>query len=173
MLAAALLNKKKGLKDLAFYELKLPEPMNDIEQLIGKRGKNQLVFADVPIEQATPYAAADADMTLRLVEALAPQLVEQSKVNDIFKRLEMPLLPVLVRMEQAGIGLDAPFLRELGQRMGDQLIKLEDEIYSIAGGKFNINSGDQLSDVLFGKLNLPTAGLERTKTGRYSLTAGV
>jgi DNA polymerase I len=64
-------------------------------------------------------------------------------------------------------------MRALGQRMGDQLVKLEDEIYSIAEGKFNINSGDQLSDVLFTRLGLPTAGLEKTKTGRYSLTAGV
>jgi DNA polymerase I len=64
MLAAALLDKKKGLKDLAFYELKLPAPMTDIEELIGKRGKNQLTFADVAVEHATPYAAADADMTL-------------------------------------------------------------------------------------------------------------
>jgi DNA polymerase-1 len=173
MLAAALLDKKKGLKDLAFYELKLPEPMTDIEELIGKRGKNQLVFADVPIEQATPYAAADADMTMRLVEALAPQLAEQPKVNDIFHKLEIPLLPVLVRMEQAGIGLDEPFMRELGKRMGDDLVKLEDQIYSIAEGKFNINSGDQLSDVLFVRLKMSTAGLEKTKTGRYSLTAGV
>ncbi|HJZ47446.1 MAG TPA: DNA polymerase I, partial [Roseiflexaceae bacterium] len=154
-------------------ELKLPEPMTDIEELIGRRGKNQLVFADVPIEQATPYAAADADMTMRLVETLAPQLAEQPRVNDIFRKLEMPLLPVLVRMEQAGIGLDAPFLRELGKRMGDDLVRLEDQIYTIAEGKFNINSGDQLSDVLFVRLKMPTTGLEKTKTGRYSLTAGV
>jgi DNA polymerase-1 len=174
MLAAALLDKRKGLKELAFYELKLPEPMTDIDELIGKRGKNQLSFADVPVDQATPYAAADADMTIRLVEALAPQLAEQHKVYEIFQKLEMPLLPVLVRMEQAGIGLDAPFLRELGRRMGDDLAKLEDQIYAFNDGlKFNINSGDQLSDVLFKKLNMPTAGLERTKTGRYSLTAGV
>jgi len=174
MLAAALLDKRKGLKELAFYELKLPEPMTDIEELIGKRGKNQLSFADVPVDQATPYAAADADMTIRLVEALAPQLAEQHKVHEIFQKLELPLLPVLVRMEQAGIGLDAPFLRELGRRMGDDLARLEDQIYAFNDGlKFNINSGDQLSDVLFNKLNMPTAGLERTKTGRYSLTAGV
>jgi DNA polymerase-1 len=64
-------------------------------------------------------------------------------------------------------------MRELGQRMGDDLAKLEDEIYKHASGKFNINSGDQLSDVLFSRLGLPTAGLEKTKTGRYSLTAGV
>src|SRR6266508_957198 len=174
MLAAALLDKNKGLKQLAFYELKIPEPMTDIQELIGKRGKNQLTFAEVPIDQATPYAAADADMTIRLVEALAPQLAEQHKVNEIFQKLEIPLLPVLVRMEQAGIGLDAPFFRELGLRMGDDLARLEDQIYAFNDGlKFNINSGDQLSDVLFNKLGMPTAGLERTKTGRYSLTAGV
>jgi DNA polymerase-1 len=174
MLAAALLDKRKGLKELAFYELKLPEPMTDIEELIGKRGKNQITFADVPLDQATPYGAADSDMTIRLVETLAPQLAEQHKVQEIFQRLEMPLLPVLVRMEQAGIGLDAPFMRDLGRRMGDDLIKLEDQIYAFNDGlKFNINSGDQLSDLLFNKLGMPTAGLERTKTGRYSLTAGV
>lgn len=174
MLAAALLDKRKGLKELSFYELKLPEPMTDIEELIGKRGKNQLTFADVSIEQATPYAAADSDMTIRLYEVLAPQLAEQHKVHEIFQKLEIPLLPVLVRMEQAGIGLNAPFMRELGKRMGDDLIKLEDQIYAFNDGqKFNINSGDQLSDLLFNKLGMPTAGLERTKTGRYSLTAGV
>src|SRR5262249_61574277 len=90
MLAAALLDKKKGLKDLAFYELKLPEPMTDIEELIGRRGKNQLVFADVPIEQATPYAAADADMTMRLGETLAPQLGEQPRANESFRQLDAP-----------------------------------------------------------------------------------
>ena len=174
MLAAALLNKRRGLKELAFYELALPEPMTDIEELIGKRGKNQLQFADVGIEAATPYAAADADMTMRLVQALGPQLAEQSKVAEIFQKLEMPLIPVLVRMEKAGIGLDAQFMRNLGRRMGDDLARLEDQIYAFNDGiKFNINSGDQLSDLLFNKLQLPTAGLERTKTGRYSLTAGV
>lgn len=174
MLAAALLNKRRGLKELAFYELGLPEPMTDIEELIGKRGKNQLQFADVPLETATPYAAADADMTLRLAQALGPQLAEQPKVAEIFQKLEMPLIPVLARMEQAGIGLDVPFMRELGKRMGDDLAQLEDQIYAFNDGiKFNINSGDQLSDLLFKKLQLPTAGLERTKTGRYSLTAGV
>lgn len=174
MLAAALLNKRRGLKELAFYELGLPEPMTDIEELIGKRGKNQLQFADVPIEAAAPYAAADADMTLRLAQALGPQLAEQPKVAEIFQKLEMPLIPVLGRMEQAGIGLDVPFMREVGKRMGDDLAQLEDQIYAFNDGiKFNINSGDQLSDLLFKKLQLPTAGLERTKTGRYSLTAGV
>ena len=172
MLAAALLDKRKGLKDLAFYELKLPEPMTDIEELIGK-GKTQITMADVPIAQATPYAAADADMTLRLVAVLAPQLEAQPKVQQIFNKLEIPLIPVLVRMEQAGIGLDVPYMQAMGQRLGQRLAELEAEIHSLAGGPFNINSGDQLSDVLFGKLGLPTTGLSKTKTGRYSLTADV
>jgi DNA polymerase-1 len=174
MIAAALLDKRKGLKDLSFYELKLPEPMTDIEELIG-RGKNQITMAEVPVEQAASYAAADADMTLRLVEVLAPQLAALPRVEQIFAKLEMPLTPVLVRMEQAGIGLNRPFMEALGQRMGDQLEKLEAEIYAYNGGqKFNINSGDQLSEVLFDKLQLPTAGISRTaKTKKYSLTADV
>jgi DNA polymerase-1 len=172
-IAAALLDKRKGLKELAFYELKLPEPMTNIEELIGK-GKTQITFSGVPIERATPYAAADADMTLRLVRALEPQLARQPHVQQIFSKLEIPLLPVLVRMEQAGIGLDVPFMLALGKRMGDDLARLEEQIYAHNDGvKFNINSGDQLSDVLFTKLGLPTTGLEKTKTGRYSLTAGV
>jgi DNA polymerase-1 len=172
MLAAGLLDKRRGLKDLAFYELKLPEPMTDIQELIGK-GKNQVTFDKVPIARATPYAAADADMTLRLVQALEPQLAQLEQVEAIFRKLEMPLVPVLVRMEQAGIALDAPYMRSLGARMGRELAEIEGQIHAIAGGPFNINSGDQLSDVLFGKVGIPTQGLSKTSTGRWSLTAQV
>lgn len=171
MLAAGLLDKRRNLKDLAFYELELAEPLDAIGELIGK-GKNQVTFAEVPIARATPYAAADADMTLRLKPALETKLRAAGSVADIFYRLEMPLVPVLVRMEQAGILLDVPYMRALGERMGQELAQIEQQIFAIAGQPFNINSGDQLSEVLFGpKINLPTAGLERTRTGRYSLTA--
>lgn len=170
MLAAGLLDKRRGLKDLAFYELKLVDAMTPIEELIGK-GKSQITFDAVPVERATPYAAADADMTLRLKIALEPQLAAVPKVSDIFWKLEMPLLPVLVRMEQAGIGLDEAYMRALGKRMGERLAELEAQIYAIGKRTFNINSGDQLSDVLFSTLQLPTAGLSKTSTGRYSLTA--
>jgi DNA polymerase-1 len=174
MLAATLLpNKRKGLKELAFYELKLEQPMTEIETLIGKKGKDQQSFATVPIDLATPYAAADADMTLRLVQALEPQLKTHGQTAEIFYQLEMPLLPVLVRMERAGITLDAPFMRELGARLGKRVIEIEEQIYQVAGKEFNINSGEQLSEVLFGKLGLDSKGLEKTKTGRISLTADV
>ena len=171
MLAAALLDKRKGLKDLAFYELRLPEPMTAIEEMIGK-GKNQITFAQVPLAAAIPYAAADADMTLRLVETLRPQLEALPKVNDIFMRLEMPLIPVLVRMEAAGITINVEYMRSLGQRLGLRLVELEQAIYVYNGGMpFNIGSGQQLTTILFTKLGLDPTGLEKTKTGQYSLTA--
>ncbi|MGB9753939.1 DNA polymerase I [Roseiflexus castenholzii] len=171
MLAAGLLDKRRNLKDLAFYELELAEPLDAIGDLIGK-GKNQVTFAEVPIARATLYAAADADMTLRLQPALEAKLRAAGGLADMFYRLEMPLVPVLVRMEQAGILLDVPYMRALGERMGRELAQIEQQIFAIAGKPFNINSGDQLSEVLFGpKINLPTTGLERTRTGRYSLTA--
>ncbi|GAB4122749.1 MAG: DNA polymerase I [Roseiflexaceae bacterium] len=172
MLAATLLDKRRGLKDLAFYELGLEEPPIPIEDLIGK-GKTQITFDQVPIERATPYACSDADLTLRLVQKLEPQLRVLPGVTAIFDQIETPLLPVLVRMEQAGIGLDESFMRDLGKRMGQQLAAIEAQIYAIAERPFNINSGDQLSDVLFGKLGLSDKGLERTKTGKISLTAEV
>jgi DNA polymerase-1 len=173
MLAATLLDKRKGLKDLAFYELKLPEPPMAINELIGK-GKQQITFDQVPIALATPYAASDADLTLRLVHAFEPQLAAIPEVASIFHNLEMPLLPVLVRMEQAGIGLDETFMRDLGKRMASQLAAIETEIYAYNQGPLNLNSGDQLSELLFVKLGLPTDGVPKTdKTKKYSLTADV
>ncbi|NTW01273.1 MAG: DNA polymerase I [Oscillochloris sp.] len=171
MIVAALLGKRAGLKDLAFYELHLSDTMTPIEDLIG-RGSKQITFDKVPIALATPYAAADADMTLRLVHTLEPQLAQYEKLSVLFQRLELPLIDVLVKMEQAGIGLDKPYMQELGKRLGGRIGQVEQEIFQIAGGPFNINSSDQLSDVLFGKIGLSTEGVERTaKTKKYSITA--
>jgi DNA polymerase-1 len=174
MVAAALLNKRQGLKDLSFYELGLSEPPTSIDVLIGK-GKNQITFDQVPIEQATPYAASDADMTFRLYEKLSPQLASQdlSHVLDIFTKLEMPLIPVLVRMETAGIGLDIGYLKQLNVRITQRLHELEETMTTLAGEPFNINSGKQLNQVLFGKLGLKTDGLSKLKNGEFSITADV
>lgn len=174
MVAAALLNKRQGLKDLAFYELGLSEPPTSIDVLIGK-GKNQITFDQVPIEQATPYAASDADMTFRLYEKLSAQLAspDLSHVHEIFHKLEMPLVPVLVRMEIAGITLDAAYLKQLSVRITQRLQELEETMTALAGEPFNINSGKQLNQVLFGKLQLPTDGLSKLKSGEFSITADV
>lgn len=160
--------KHKGLKDLAFHRLGME--MTTIETLIGK-GKNQRPFSEVPIEDAAPYGAADADMTLRLVKPLQDEIKEKAleKILD----LEIPLIPVLSDMEQAGIGLDANYLGQMSQDVAARLHALERDIYEIADMQFNINSTQQLSDVLFKKMMLPTEGLKKTRSGYYSTAANV
>ena len=171
MIVAALLGKSVGLKDLAFYELQLPDEMTSIEALIGKASK-QITFDKVPVALATPYAAADADMTLRLVHALEPQLAANERLAALFQRMELPLVDVLVKMELAGIGLDTLYIEQLGVGLGARIGAIEHEIYQIAERPFNINSSDQLSDILFGKIGLPTKGVDLTaKTKKYSITA--
>ncbi|HEX6292305.1 MAG TPA: DNA polymerase I [Herpetosiphonaceae bacterium] len=173
MLAAQLLgNQSVGLKDMAFNVLKLKEPMTEITELIGS-GRNQITFDQVPIEQATPYAAADSDMTLRLRDRLEPELEQVPRVRWIFETIEMPLLPVLTDMEWQGIKVDASVLHQLSATMQQRIEQLEDEIYTIAEGRFNIGSGQQLNAVLFERLSIPTTGLSKTKTGLYSITAEV
>ncbi|NTU85064.1 MAG: DNA polymerase I, partial [Chloroflexales bacterium] len=177
MVAAALLGKQRlGLKELSFYELKLPATLTPIEELIG-RGSKQISFDQVPVAQAAPYAAADADMTLRLKEALEPQLRQYEKLYALFTRLEMPLVQVLVDMEQAGIALDKGYIEGLGARLAARIAEAEDAIHAAAGQRFNINSGQQLNAVLFDSGNFgldPKAlGLSKLKSGGYSITAEV
>jgi DNA polymerase I len=162
---------RHGLKDLAREKLHIQ--MTEIKELIGS-GKGQLTMNQVPIEKVTPYAAADVDMTLRLVELVEnPLHVEDGRLWQIFQELELPLVYVLKDMELAGIKIDAPALKEMSVEMGQRLAELEAEIHNICGHKFNLGSTQQLSDVLFGKLGLPTAGLNKTKSGHYSTAAGV
>ncbi|GAB4278027.1 MAG: DNA polymerase I [Candidatus Promineifilaceae bacterium] len=161
-------SKHKGLKDLVRHRLGVE--MTSIDKLIGK-GKRQINFAEVDIEDAAPYGAADADMTLRLVEPLMDEIKEKGleKILD----LEMPLIPVLSQMEQAGIGVDVAFFRQMSQDLAARLLQLEKKITEIAGEPFNINSTQQLSDILFKKLKFPTEGLKKTKSGFYSTAASV
>jgi DNA polymerase-1 len=161
-------SKYKGLKDLASH--RLGTVMTDIQTLIGK-GKAQKSFAEVPIEEAAPYGAADADMTLRLVEPLRAEISDKG-LEELLD-LEMQLIPVLSAMESTGVAIDKDFFRRMSQDLQARLIALEGEIHEIAGDAFNINSTQQLSDVLFKSLNLPHEGLRRTKSGHYSTAANV
>ncbi len=158
-----------GLKSMAF--LRLDIEMMPIEDLIGK-GAKQITMDYVPINQVTPYAAADADMTLRLVEPLEADMTSHG-VQGLFQEVEMPLVPVLAAMERAGVLVDVGFLGEMSVELGKRLGEVEAEIYEWVGYAFNINSTQQLSDALFGKLVLPTQGLHKTKSGHYSTAAGV
>ncbi len=158
-----------GLKDLAWTRLKTE--MTPISALIGT-GKNQITMDKVPAETAGAYAGADAAMTLRLAEILLPEL-EQKGLTALFHDVEMPLVPVLVAMEAAGVKVDVPLLQQMSVDLTRRLRELEMEIQQIAGYAFNVNSTQQLADVLFGKLGLPTAGLKKTQSGSYSTAADV
>ncbi len=158
-----------GLKDLAWTRLHVE--MTPISALIGA-GKSQITMDQVPAAAAGAYASADAAMTLRLAEVQLPEL-ETRGLMPLFRDVEMPLVPVLVAMESAGIKLDVSFLAQMSVDLTKQLHALEREIQEIAGYAFNINSTQQLSDVLFGKLGLPTEGLKKTQAGGYSTAADV
>jgi len=165
MLAAHLLNEKSiGLKALAFNKLKVE--MTHIESLIG-RGSKQITMDRVPAQEAYAYACADADMTLRLKGIFEPELKAWGNW-ELFTQLEMRLVPALVTIERNGVILDIPALKKMSVELGEQMAEIEDKIYEAAGHHFNLNSPQQLSDVLFSELKLPKT--KRTKTG-YSTDA--
>ena len=162
---------RHGLKDLVKEALNIQ--MTEIKALIGT-GKKQITMDRVPIGKATPYAAADVDMTLRLAEQVEqPLRAGEGQLWHIFESLELPLIYVLKDMELAGIKLDVDALRQMSSQMARRLAELGQEIHRAAGVTFNVNSTQQLSDVLFDRLKLPTAGLKKTKSGHYSTAAGV
>jgi DNA polymerase-1 len=162
-------SKNLGLKNLAWARLK--QQMTPIADLIGK-GKDQLTMDQVAVARVAPYACADVDMTYRLASELIAELEERG-LRSLFTEVEMPLIPVLVAMETAGVRLDAGFLERMSQDLTGRLGALETQIQDMAGYAFNLNSTQQLSDVLFKTMGLPTQGLRRTKSGHYSTAAGV
>jgi DNA polymerase-1 len=135
--------------------------MISYEEVAGK-GKAQLSFDEVPLDRAAEYACEDADVTLRLKDLFREQLRDQ-ELEKLFRSLEMPLVPVLARMESNGIRIDIPFFRDMSARLEGSLEALEEEIVTMAGEAFNLNSTPQLREILFDKLGLPI--LKRTKTG--------
>ena len=169
MVAAYLLNpsgRGYGLKDLALAHFNVE--MTDILALIGK-GKEQITMAGVDIHRAADYAAADADMTLRLEWVLVPQLREK-ELDGLFLDVEMPLVPVLAAMELAGMDVDVPYLREMSTRVQEDMERLMAQVHEAVGHPFNISSPKQLSQVLFEELGLPAQ--KKTSTG-YSTDAEV
>ena len=153
-----------GLKALALDCLQ--EEMTPIADLIGT-GRKQISMSAVPIEKAAPYAAADAEVTLRLWECLRKELEEKSLLK-VFETVEMPLVPVLVQMQLAGIALDSQRLVDMSGELGTQMASIEASVYEAVGHAFNLNSSQQLGDILFKELRLPTT--KRTQKG-YSTDA--
>ncbi len=160
-----------GLKEMS--EARLGERMTHIEELIGT-GKNQKSMDEVAISDAAPYAAADAETTLRLRPILEKELKRAPKLWDLFVNIELPLIPVLADMEMAGIALDKAFFAKFSKELSERIAKLEVQVHEAVGKPFNLNSTQQLSDVLFGVLKLapPDRG-KKTASGHYSTAAGV
>ncbi|MEL6357450.1 MAG: DNA polymerase, partial [Bacteroidota bacterium] len=131
---------------------------------IGK-GKKQLSMRDVPVEKVSTYACEDADITLQLYRALEPEIEEESLLK-LYEEIEAPLIPVLAKIEMAGINLDKDFLADYSKTLTAQLRTVEQEIYDEAEVRFNLGSPKQIGEVLFDKLEIPYKG-RKTKKGQY------
>ncbi|CAD0000643.1 DNA polymerase I [Flavobacterium chungangense] len=138
-----------------------------IETLIGKKGKNQISMRDVALEEIKEYAAEDADVTLQLKEIFTAEL-DKTETKKLFEDIEIPLVSVLAAMETEGIRLDVEFLSSMSKEMDVEIKTLEQNIYEIAGEKFNLASPKQLGDILFDKLKIGGAKQKKTKTGQYA-----
>lgn len=163
-------SRNLGLKNLAWVRLGVE--MMDIEELIGA-GKNQITMDAVPVSQVAPYAAADVDMTMRLVPILRDEL-EQKNALKLLYDVELPLITVLAEMEMTGVLLDVEFLEHLSIELESRIDQLRRDVQLSVGYEFNPNSTQQLSKALFDSLGIiPPRGARRTKSGYYSTAASV
>jgi DNA polymerase-1 len=141
------------------------EPVH-IEELIGKKGKNQGSMKDVELEKIKEYAVEDADVTLQFKSIFVPKL-KQAEVEKVFDEVEVPLVPVLVDMEKEGVRIDTDFLNEYSRVLEIEARVHEEKVYETAGVRFNLGSPKQLGEVLFEKLQLDPKA-KKTKTGQYA-----
>ncbi|MBA3583357.1 MAG: DNA polymerase I [Gemmatimonadetes bacterium] len=171
MLAAYLLDPARRLYNLDILALEiLGHKMMTYDEVTRPEGrKERLPFIEVDIEIAARYACEDADVALRLAQRFLPEL-EEKGLMELYREVELPLLPVLAAIEGRGIALDREFFAAMSERLAGELATIERECYILAGGEFNLNSPQQLAEVLFKRLKLPV--VKRTKTG-YSTDSEV
>ncbi len=166
MLESYILNTTAGRHDMdSLAERHLSYKTTTFEDIAGK-GKKQLTFNQIRLEEASKYAAEDADVTLRLHQAMYPQLENAPALKKVFQQIEMPLVPVLSRMERTGVLINAQTLAAHSQEITVRLGELEKSAYELAGEEFNLASPKQLQVVLFEKMNLPV--LKKTPNGAPS-----
>ena len=170
MLASYVLDStlRHGMDDLAIRHLSYSTI--HYEDVAGK-GAKQITFNEVEVETASPYAAEDADITLRLHNVLWPQLEETKSLQSVYKDMELPLLPVLSRMERNGVLLDIKMLAKQSKQITKRLAELEQDIYKLADQEFNIGSPKQLQVILFEKMKLPI--ISKTPKGQPSTAESV
>ncbi|MCT6516345.1 DNA polymerase I [Proteus vulgaris] len=166
MLESYVLNSVSSRHDMdTLAEKHLNHKTTTFEEIAGK-GKGQLTFNQIEVEQATLYAAEDADITLLLHQALYPQIEAIEPLNHIYRDIEMPLVPVLSRMERKGVLIDAQVLAVQSQEITQRLAEIEKETFALAGQEFNLSSPKQLQEILFDKLQLPV--IKKTPKGAPS-----
>ncbi|WP_368886838.1 DNA polymerase I [Morganella morganii] len=155
MLESYVLNSVAGRHDMdSLADRHLNYKTTTFEDIAGK-GKKQLTFNQIPLEEAANYAAEDVDITLLLHQALYPQLEAEKSLLHVYQDIEMPLVPVLSRMERTGVLIDANVLAAQSVELTARLDELEKQAFAIAGEEFNLSSPKQLQTILFEKLNLP------------------
>jgi DNA polymerase I len=160
-----------GMNDLAERHLgHACIPFGEVLQHAPGAKKSDKTFAQVPLDKATEYAGEDADVTLRLWMLLKPRLVAE-RMTAVYETLERPMVPVLGEMERAGVKVDRTILSRLSSTFAQRVARLEEEIYTLAGHKFNLASARQLGEFLFDNLKLP--GGRKTKTGQWETRAGL
>ena len=154
---------RHNMDDLAKHYLN--HTTTHFEAIAGK-GKKQKTFNQIEIETAAPYAAEDADITLQLHQVLYPKLQAEPKLLKVFESIEMPLMPVLGKMERNGVLLDCDLLKQQSQELAKKMAELEAEAHRLAGAEFNLNSSKQLQEILFERLGLPV--IKKTPKGQPS-----
>ena len=171
MLESYILDAAGSRHDLDTLALKyLGQRTIHFEDIAGK-GAKQLTFNEVPIEQAAPYAAEDAEVTLRLHQMLSEKLNQAPSLSTLYRELEMPLVPVLSRIERNGALVCRDTLAAHSQELGERILSLEAKAHDLAGGPFNLGSPKQLGEILFNQLELPV--LRKTPKGAPSTAEDV
>ena len=145
--------------------------MVPIEELIGKKGKNQKSMRDVPLEDLSRYAAEDADITFQLYPITLDK-VKEVEGQKLVEEVEFPLIHVLTDMECAGVSIDVDFLSSYSKELTEDLVGIRENIFELAGTEFNMDSPKQLGPILFEKLGIPYEG-KKTKTGQYSTAENI
>ncbi|MGD8548203.1 MAG: DNA polymerase I [Desulfobacterales bacterium] len=171
MLASYLINPSKRAHNLDQIALDFLDHKTTTYEEVAGKGKKGVRFAEVPLEKAAPYSCEDSDITFMAYHVLKP-LLEKMDLMELMENVEMPLIPVLMKMEMTGISVNRDKLRDLSKSFEHQLEQIEASIYSIAGETFNIRSSQQLGYILFEKLKLPVQKKTVKKTG-YSTDVNV
>ncbi|MDX1901572.1 MAG: DNA polymerase I [Gammaproteobacteria bacterium] len=171
MIESAVRNSASNNHDMDSLALKyLGWRTITFEDIAGK-GAKQITFDHVPIDKAATYAAEDADVTLQLHNVLWPELSKEPGLKKTFEEIEMPLIPVIARMERNGVLIDCKKLEKQSEELEKRLMELEKEAYTLADCEFNMNSPKQLQEILYDKLQLPI--LQKTPKGQPSTAENV